>query len=290
MKLLGKNVIITGASQGLGYQIAKDFITEGASLLVCARSHKNLSEAVETLKKSATPKQQVIGKDADISDVTDVDNLVEFAIKKFGKIDVLVNNAGVYGPLGAIEDNDWKEWVKAIEINLLGNVYITKCLVPHMKKNRTGKIIFISGGGATNPLPNVSSYAASKAAIVRFAETMALELKEFTIDINSIAPGALATRLNDELLNAGPDVVGKEFYDRMKKLLENGGTPLEKGSALAVYLASDESNGITGKLISAPWDPWPQLQSYRADIDNSDIYTLRRITPKDRGKKWGDVK
>src|SRR5262249_31777269 len=150
-----------------------------------------------------------------------------------------------------------------------------------------GKIVQLSGGGATNPLPRVSAYAASKAAIVRFAESLALEVKGEGIDVNAIAPGALNTRMMSELLAAGPSVVGPVFFDRMKRIAEEGGTPLETGAALAVFLGSAASDGITGKLLSAVWDPWANLPAHRTDLDASDVYTLRRITPGDRGFAWG---
>jgi NAD(P)-dependent dehydrogenase (short-subunit alcohol dehydrogenase family) len=155
-----------------------------------------------------------------------------------------------------------------------------------MKQKGRGKIINLSGGGATNPLPRLSAYAAGKAAVVRLTETLAEELRDFSIAVNAIAPGALNTRLLDEVLQAGPELVGGEFYERALKQRETGGAPLEKGVALCVYLASSDSDGITGKLISALWDPWEKLGHFRSELADSDIYTLRRIIPEDRGKKF----
>ena len=145
-----------------------------------------------------------------------------------------------------------------------------------------------SGGGATGPLPGISAYAASKAAIVRFTETLALEMREWNIDVNAIAPGALMTRLTDQLIAAGSERVGAALHARMVKLKHDGGTPLSLGAALCGYLAGPESDGLTGRLIAAPWDPWPFSGEQRREIAESDIYTLRRIVPKDRGKAWGD--
>jgi NAD(P)-dependent dehydrogenase (short-subunit alcohol dehydrogenase family) len=158
--------------------------------------------------------------------------------------------------------------------------------VARFKKSRYGKIINLSGGGATNPLPNISAYAASKAAVVRLTETLAEELRSFAIDVNAIAPGALNTRLLDDVLKAGPEKVGADFYARAIKQLQEGGVPLELGAALCLYLASAESDGVTGKLLSAKWDPWASLHARKSELDSSDIYTLRRIVPEDRGKKW----
>ncbi len=120
-------------------------------------------------------------------------------------------------------------------------------------------------------------------------ETLAVEVKTEGIDVNTIAPGALNTRLLDEVLQAGPEKVGQVFYDRALKQKAEGGAPLERGAELAVYLASSASNGLTGKLISAVWDPWEQFADHTDDLQKTDIYTLRRIVPKDRGQNWGEV-
>jgi NAD(P)-dependent dehydrogenase (short-subunit alcohol dehydrogenase family) len=138
-------------------------------------------------------------------------------------------------------------------------------------------------------MPYLSAYAASKAAIVRFAETLSEEVKDFGIEVNTIAPGALNTRLLDEIIAAGPTKVGENFYAQSLKQQSSGGTPLNVGASLCVFLASEKSDGITGKLISAVWDPWNDLPAYLEELKNSDIYTLRRITPADRGKTWGTV-
>lgn len=286
--LLGRTAIITGASQGLGLAIAHSYVSAGANVVLCARDIDALERARVELESLATPGQQILARPADVSDLDDVQRLVGEALKHFSQLHILVNNAGVYGPKGAIEDVSWEEWVRAIEINLLGSVLMCRAVLPHFKAHRYGKIIQISGGGATNPLPRISAYAASKAAVVRFAETLAEEVRDDRIDVNAIAPGALNTRLLDEILAAGPQKVGQGFYERSLKQKEQGGTPLEKGAQLAVFLASAASDGITGKLISAVWDPWASLPEHHADLSRTDIYTLRRIVPKDRGLEWGD--
>ena len=158
-----------------------------------------------------------------------------------------------------------------------------------MRRAGYGKIINLSGGGATAPLPYLSSYAAAKAAVVRLTETIARETAEAKIDINAVAPGALATRLLDAVTDAGPERVGSDFHHRMLKVREDGGTPLAVGARLCVFLASAISDGITGKLISAPWDRWQDWPAHLEELRESDAYTLRRITGRDRGMPWGDV-
>lgn len=285
MKLKGINAIITGGSQGLGRVIAKHFIREGANVVLCARDEKVLQTTVRELAGKA-PNAIVLHKACDVSDAAQVDALAAFALRELGSVHVLVLNAGVYGPMGPTEDVDINEWRRAMDINLFGVLLPCRALIPHFKEIGRGKIIVLSGGGATNPLPNISAYAASKAAVVRLMETLAEELRCHGIDVNAIAPGALKTRLVDEVLQAGPEKVGQVFYDKNKKWAEEGATPLELGADLCVYLASSQSDGITGKLISAQWDPWNQLHKRRAELEKSDIYCLRRIVPEDRGQKW----
>ena len=197
-----------------------------------------------------------------------------------------MSNAGIYGPKGAIDQTDWSQWTRAVEINLLGSVLPARELLAHFRRRGHGKIVQLSGGGATRPLPGLSAYAASKAAVVRFAETLAEELREHRVDVNSIAPGPLNTRMLEEILSAGPECVGQSYYDQALEQQRSGGIPLREGAKLAVFLGSVASDGITGKLLSAVWDPWPQLPARLADLD-SDLYTLRRIVPSDRGLDWG---
>jgi 3-oxoacyl-[acyl-carrier protein] reductase len=199
----------------------------------------------------------------------------------------LVNNAGIYGPFGIIEDIDWPSWKRTFEINVYGTVYPSRQAVSLFKQQQYGKIVSLSGGGATNPLPRISAYAASKAAVVRFVETLALEVQSDHIDVNAIAPGALATQMTERLLEAGPEKVGQDFYNKMLRVKQGEGTPLECAARLAVYLGSAQSDGITGRLISAVWDPWEELHIHKERLSQTDIYTLRRIVPGDRDNKIG---
>ena len=280
--------LITGASHGLGLEIARAFVRAGASVFLCARDPAALGRAKDAAQALARPGQTVHALAGDVSRPEDVTRIVGAALERFPHLDVLVNNAGVYGPMGPIEEVAWDEWVHAMSVNVFGSVLMCRALLPHLKSRRYGKIIQLSGGGATGPMPNISAYAASKAAVVRFAETLAGEVKEYGIDVNAIAPGPLNTRLLEELLEAGPERVGQPMYDRSLKQKEEGGTSLERGAALAVFLASADSDGITGRLISAIWDPWETLATRRTALDASDIYTLRRIVPADRGKNWDE--
>jgi len=286
VKLKGKSIVITGASQGFGKAAAEACVKEGANVLICARDAEALARCRSELQTLAGLSQIVLADRADVSSEDDVHRIFEIARHELPGLDGLVNNAGVYGPKGLLEEVDASEWWDAVRINLLGPVLTCREALPIFRQQGRGKIVNLSGGGATSPLPRISAYAASKAALVRLTETLAEETAGSGIDVNAIAPGALNTRLLDEVLEAGPARVGSAFYERAVKQKEQGGAPLEQGAALCVFLLSDASNGISGRLISAVWDPWRSLESRIEELRRTDVYTLRRIVPADRSLKW----
>jgi len=287
--LAGRTALITGATHGLGLEIARAYLLAGAQgVYICGRDRAALEAALDELRESARAAQHVGGAVADVADADAVQRLAADAMSALGGITILVSNAGVQGPKGALEAVDWREWVRTIEINLLGSVLVARSLIEHFKQRGYGKIVQLSGGGATAPMPSLSAYAASKSAVVRFAETLAVELRGHGVDVNALAPGALNTRMLDEVLEAGPHRIEPAYYERALQQQKSGGVPLARGAALAVFLGSAGSDGISGKLISAVWDPWTELSEHRDDL-SGDVYTLRRIIPADRGLGWGDA-
>ena len=288
LPLADRPAIITGASLGLGRVIAARFVAAGADVLLCARDTTTLEATAEELRTTTVrPGQRVLTEPCDVSSETDVARLFARADADLpGPLRVLVNNAGVYGPKGPTDEVDLAEWRRALDINLLGTLIPCRAAMRRFKAAGYGKIVNLSGGGATNPMPNISCYAAAKAAVVRLTETLALELQPWRVDVNAVAPGALNTRLLDEVLAAGPERVGADFYGRSVKQSQQGGVPPELGADLCVYLAGAASDGVTGRLLSARWDPWTTLHERRAELAAGDIYTLRRIVPEDRGQLW----
>lgn len=282
MILKGKIAIITGGSRGIGKGIASAFAKEGSHLVLTSRTVSELEAAKGELESYGT-RIEVFA--TDVSKPEGAKDLVDFTLEKFTTIDVLVNCAGIYGPIGFVTDIDTEKWIEAIHINLCGTFLCIRAVLPTMIKNKRGKIINLSGGGAASPFPRFSAYSASKAAVVRLTETLAEEVKEYNIDINAIAPGAVNTRLLDEVLEAG-EAAGKDFLAKAIKQNEEGGVPPEKVAELAIFLASSKSNGLTGKLISLLWDNWRGFPQRLDKIMSSDIYTMRRIIPKDRGYNW----
>ncbi len=277
-ELESKRIVITGGSLGIGLSVAEACAIQGAEVIIVARNQNDLDESLK--KICSISNRNHLAYSLDVSNLKDITIFAEWIKSKNLEIDGIVNCAGIYGPIGKTSQLNMEDFSQAININLLGTVYMCNVFAPLLKSNTNKKIINFSGGGAASPFPNYSAYASSKAAIVRFTENLAIELKEDGFDINSIAPGFVITRLHQETISAGSSVVGSDFYDNTKKQIEEGGVPPEKAADLTVFLLSDISNGITGKFISAPWDPWEEKAFQDKLKSDNDFATLRRIDGK----------
>lgn len=283
---MNQNVLITGASRGLGAAMVKAFWKTGANLVLVARNEKALNTLISTLEPRQGQSAYPLG--CDLSAPGAVKTIIQKARGQFEHLDVLINNAAIQGPIGPSWENDWEDWRQALDVDLFASIDLSRRCAAWMIPQRKGKIICLSGGGAASSRPNFSAYAVAKAGLVRFCEVLADELRVHNIQVNCIAPGAMATVLLDEIIKTGPERAGQKEYESAMKIQEqNGGALPDRAAQLAVFLASAASDGVTGKLISAVWDPWESLPDYVEDLQNTDIYTLRRIVPKDRGKSWG---
>lgn len=289
VSLTNKVIIVTGASQGLGRQIARRCVRLGAHIVITGRSKKRLKGITSELELLKSAGQKIVPACFDVQNIDDCAAVVNSAIQDLGSIHTLINNAGIWGQMGRFADEDIEAWLESINVNLIGSVYMIKSVLPHFQEINGGRIIQLSGGGATNPMPNFSSYAASKAGIVRFVESVAQEVVDHGIMMNCVAPGALDTKMLDEVLQAGPEKVGVNYYEAAQKRKLNGGASIEKILNLVTFLLSESSFGITGKLISAQWDNWSQLPRYMHDANFRDVFTLRRIIGKERGMMELDV-
>jgi short-subunit dehydrogenase len=286
MKLNGKNVIITGATGGFGTCMSEAFLNEGANLLLLGRDISNL----ENLKKQLDKQRKIDAQWIEISlfDLSEANEVPKDLVKKIAQlecVDVLVNNAAIHGPMGPSWENNFELWKKAFNVNFYGALSLCNQVIPPMIKNKSGSIINISGGGATSSRPNFSSYAISKTALVRYTEILADEVAKYGIRVNAISPGAMATKLLKEVFAVGEIAVGSQEIANAKRIFEEGDTMMN-ASELCIYLACPDSEGISGKIISAVWDPWRDFTQYKDYIMNSDIYTLRRILPEDREQRW----
>ena len=277
----GQVALVTGAGRGIGRSIARAFAREGASLALVARSKPELEEVSREIL--AVGAGCMIAP-ADVSDRPLVERTIHSVLERLGRIDFLVNAAGVYGPIGPLVENKMDDWVRALEINLFGTLYCLRAVLPHMLDRGSGVVINLSGGGAVTPFPHFSAYGTSKAAVVRLTETIAEEVRERGVRINAMAPGAVNTRLLDQVLAAG-EAAGTEFYLKSLDQKRVGGTSPELGSELALFLASPAAAGITGRLISAVWDDWRSLPQRAKELNHSALFTLRRID----GRSFAEV-
>lgn len=283
MILKNKKAVITGGSGGIGRSIAELFLKEGAEVILVARGENELKETEKELQSLSSAVWTCV---ADVSKPESVNKIIDTVNTVWnGDIGVVVNAAGIYGPKGFLEELSEDEWLKTIYINLFGTMLVSRAVLSLMKKKREGVIINFSGGGE-GAFPRFTAYAASKGGVVRFTESLAEEVRPWGIRVNSIAPGAVNTGLVEEVLKAGPEKVGQEFYENSLKQKRDGGVSSQKAAQLCVFLASDKSNGLTGRTLSAVWDNWQEIPTRLPQILESDIYTFRRIKPLDRGYDW----
>ncbi|OGW44939.1 MAG: hypothetical protein A2Y66_02075 [Nitrospirae bacterium RBG_13_41_22] len=268
--------IITGAGRGIGRAIALAFAREGTRLFLAARTEPELAETATGCHEAGGTARVVV---TDVSNWNQVQRLINTAIQQAGQVDILVNSAGVYGPIGPTAIINMSAWIRAAEINFFGPFYLCRALTPHFIKRKEGKIILLGGGGATTPLPNFSSYAATKAGVARLADTLAEELKPFNVQVNVIAPGLVDSRLQDEVLAAGSRAGA--LFDKIKQARETGvgAVSPEIAANLAVFLASEASGKLTGKLIAAPYDPWHEWAGKDEELNSTPLYTIRRLDP-----------
>lgn len=278
--LKNKTIVITGAGRGIGEKIAEAVATENAAVAILSRSKNELKSVLKKIQINSP------ASNCYTADVSDLDSLREASsrlLSEFGPIDCLINCAGIQMPIGKFYDSDIDSWTKNIQINLLGTVNAIHLFMDSIIRNGKGKIINFSGGGAVYPRPNFSAYAVAKTGIVRLTEILAYEFKERKIDVNVVAPGAINTKMLDEIIDAGVSA-GNEYSEALKRR-EEGGNDINKVVELVKFLISDYSDGITGKLISAQWDPWDNKDFQNLLRNDTDFGTLRRIDNKNYFKK-----
>ena len=270
------NIVVTGSSSGIGRALVERLVGGNHTVWGLARSAQSPvagSGLFNALR-------------CDVSDWTQVEAAAQDVAGEVGYIDGLVACAGIQGEIGPALTAKPDKWSATVRANLDGTYFAIRGFAALLTRSRHAKVVCLSGGGATKARANFSAYGAAKTALVRLVENIAAETQGQPFDINAIAPGAINTRLTDEVIRLGPAVVGQAEYDTAVKQKAVGGGSLERALALMEYLLSEKSDGITGRLLAAPWDPWLTLNNHAAALDQSDIYTLRRILPEERGQKF----
>jgi 3-oxoacyl-[acyl-carrier protein] reductase len=286
-----KSVCITGASRGLGKTTAELFFKSGWNVALISRKREMLGEVAEKLhSKYRMNRSEILVIDVDLSAPGAPKYCVDVMRDHWPAIHALVNNAGIQGPIGRFCDIDPVTWEEAFKILLFAPLDMCRHVIPWMLSSGGGDIINISGGGAAGPRENFTAYAAAKTALVRTTEILSLEYGSQGIAVNAVAPGAMPTGILQEILDAGSEVVGRKEYDSAIKTFEREEIePIGKSAAECIFtLCNQKTPKITGKLISAVWDDYEDWPNHLDELKYSDLYTLRRITGRDRGKTWGD--
>ena len=269
-------VVITGTSSGIGRVLAQRLTARGWQVWGLAR---RVQEDV--------PGGRFRHSVCDVADWDSVKAAAAEVARAWHAVNALICCAGVQGAVGPAMELDPAAWTQTVHANLGGTFHSISAFHPLLMGSLPlrGKVLCFSGGGATGPRPNFSAYGVAKAGIVRLVETLAHEWGA-AADINAIAPGALPTEMTRETIALGPARAGRKEHADAERITAQGPEAFEKVGALVEFMLSGQADGITGRLLSAPWDPWPGLGAHCDELATSDIFTLRRITPEDRGKAW----
>jgi NAD(P)-dependent dehydrogenase (short-subunit alcohol dehydrogenase family) len=273
------HLVITGTSTGIGRALAEHRLAGGDEVWGLARSDQSELAAKYPGRFHAAR--------CDVAQWEPVRAAAAAAAAAWPGVDALVTGAAVQGEIGPALTLDPAGWSATVRTNLDGTYYAIRAFHELLlRPTRRAKIVCLSGGGGTKARPNFSAYAAAKTGVIRLVETLAEELRGAALDINAVAPGAVTTRMTEEVLRAGAAVAGAAEYQAARQLAEGGGGALARALGLIDWLLSPASDGISGRLLSAPWDPWPTLDRHREELAATDIYTLRRIVPADRGRNF----
>ena len=268
--------IVTGATRGIGRYTADLLAANGHAVAVCSRSATDAERTAAEL--AAEHDGATYGAALDVRDPAAAASYVSAVEAALGPIAVLVNNAAVLGPVGPIDEVDLTAWEAALLVDLFGVAVMTASVVPSMRRTGGGRVINLAGGGVGGPgvAARLSAYTAAKAGVLTLTETLAAELAPASIQVNAIAPGAIATDFMASLLAGGPDQAGDELYAQTVRQRENPDSLVPFGELL-LHLAQPGAGGLTGRTVSARWDSIDQLEAAAPQLAASSRYRMRRI-------------
>jgi len=281
-----KNALLTGATGGLGRSLAAALRREGWNLLLIARSLDSLNILKSSL--SSFGSGTVIALEADLSQPESPEKILSSFWDNFSSLDALFNIAGCHGPVGPLETLEQNTFDQVLRVDFLAPVHLCRLSLPKLKKQPRARIINLSGGGASASRPNFTAYASAKTALVRFSETLAEELLNTGVTVNCVAPGPMKTALLAEIIEKKRTQAGAKEVSAAEKAFSLVEDSIAYAVRLCLFLASEISDNISGKLISAIWDDYESWPNHIEELIGSELYALRRITCRDKGKKWGD--
>lgn len=260
--------LITGAGRGVGKRLAIGFAKTGMRVGLIGRSQGELDVTKLEIEHAGGSAHRFR---ADVRDFEQVSAAVDRMTAISGEVDVLVANAAVLGPIGPFVDHKPRDWKEVFETNVVGVMNSCRAVLPQMVQRRRGKILVIADSSSAVPRPNFAPYSASKAAVVRFVESVAEEVRDHNVQVNCFSPGGAYTTMTDEILEA-EDRVGVKEVEEAEQIRLTGGVPADKQIQIALFLASERSNHLTGKLIDIT-DDWKKLER---ENTRPDAWTLRR--------------
>jgi NAD(P)-dependent dehydrogenase (short-subunit alcohol dehydrogenase family) len=271
---IGRRVLIAGASSGIGAALVTALAADGHTVFACARR-------ADALRAVTAGDRLARSRRCDVGDERMVRGLYRWLAHHTDGLDALIVAAGAFGPIGALVDTPSAGWWRTVRDNVFGVYLMVKHGMPLLARGRHPRIVTFSGGGAFGTFPRYSAYATSKAAVVRLTECLADELAAHGIAVNAVAPGMVATAIHHATLEAGPETAGPEHFERTRAVLAEGGVPMSVPVDCVRFLLSDAADGLTGKTLSATFDPWrdERFRAHLGEITRSDLYTLRRMNP-----------
>jgi NAD(P)-dependent dehydrogenase (short-subunit alcohol dehydrogenase family) len=281
MTLEGRACVVSGAGRGLGRGVADLLAQQGAALALCARGEHELHAAAEDIRRQHGV--EVLTAGLDVRDAGAVHDFARATEREVGAVHGVVNNAAGLGPVGRVDEVDLEEWTRALEVNVVGVVNMCAAFAPQMARAGGGSILNLSGGGIGGPsVPDrISAYTTAKAGVVMLTETLARELAPSAVRVNAIAPGPLPTGFLRPVLEAGPAAAGDDLYRTAVQMADGPTGELQdvddKLAALLLFLLSQESSWLTGKLVSARWDSVESLRAAEKQLRDTSLLTVRRI-------------
>jgi NAD(P)-dependent dehydrogenase (short-subunit alcohol dehydrogenase family) len=261
--------LVTGAGRGIGRAIAEGLAAAGAAVALVARSADQLAETAARIadfggRSRACP--------ADVTDRDAVGRVVAGVERDLGPVDLLVNNAGVAGPVGPTWEADLCEWWRCLEGNLLGPLVCCRLVLPGMVARRRGRVVNVASGAGCGPVPHLSAYSASKAALIRLTENLAAEAAEHGVSVFAIHPGTVRTEMTEAALR---DEAVRKWMPWFVQTFEAGDdVPPARAARLVLFLASGRADALSGRFFDVAEDA-EQLVRRAEEVRAQDLYTLR---------------
>jgi NAD(P)-dependent dehydrogenase (short-subunit alcohol dehydrogenase family) len=268
VRLEGQVALVTGAGRGVGRAIALALSDAGAAVALCARSQDEVSGVAGQI---AGRGRRALAVRCDVTDRQEVQSMAAAVQEAIGPVDLLVNNAGQFGPVGPLAATDPDEWWQALEVNLRGPLYCARAVLPGMLARGHGRIVNVSSGVGFAAIPMLSAYVVSKTAVYRLSENLAAETRGHGVMVFAIDPGLVRTAISESALSCGQPSIEQWFTDAFAS--QRDVSP-ESAAALVVYLASGAADVLSGRNIDVSGDV-AQMVARAAEIQERDLYVLR---------------